>query len=269
MATEGSPADGSRVTRSISVGKDLVSLFRDGALFALTALLVLFPSTFNTLLVNAGFEEGSLVGFKWKNKLVETNSALQDAQKTISSLQAKNDELVKALAEANSKTKDPASEKTLAKLEVENRQLKETTRQVQSAVSQTIQANIPLVEKVLGSAGTGSARAPRAKSDYTVGLQTLGVPDSERIELNEKLRSDGYGLDPLTYAYAAGERPNWFADRSTVFYYAASAAKAAEDLARFMKTLTGQEFVVQRGAGLGVDPARRDATLFVHYVKKS
>jgi hypothetical protein len=35
-----------------------------------------------------------------------------------------------------------------------------------------------------------------------------------------------------------------------------------------MSAQTGQDFVVQRGAGLGVDPARRDVTLYVHYVKK-
>lgn len=34
-------------------------------------------------------------------------------------------------------------------------------------------------------------------------------------------------------------------------------------------TLTGQHFVVQRGAGLGVDPDRKDTTLFAHYYVKT
>jgi hypothetical protein len=34
-----------------------------------------------------------------------------------------------------------------------------------------------------------------------------------------------------------------------------------------MKSLTGQDFAVQRGAGLGVDPSRRDVTLYIHYAK--
>ena len=43
---------------------------------------------------------------------------------------------------------------------------------------------------------------------------------------------------------------------------------AAQELAKLMKELTGQDFAAQRGAGLGVEPSRRDVTLFVHYVKK-
>jgi hypothetical protein len=99
-------------------------------------------------------------------------------------------------------------------------------------------------------------------------LQTLGVSDPDRTALNEKIHAAGYGLDPQTWSYPAGERPEWFALRSTVFYYSNSAASEAQELARTMKSLTGQDFEVQRGAGLGVDPGRKDVTLYVHYVKK-
>ncbi len=267
MTPDSSPATPSRATRGISLGKDLVALLRDAALFLLTALLILFPAQFNTILVNAGFEEGSLVGFKWKNKLVETNSALEDAQKTITSLQGKNDELVKALAEANSKLQDPALMQRLTQLGSENKTLKEATRQVQTNVSQTIASNIPLVEKAMSSTDRRTSQ-PRSKSEYNVGLQTLGVPDAERLAINEKLSKDGYGLDPTTWSYTAGDKPSWFAPRSTVFYYASSAQPAAQELTHFMQSVTGQEFAVQRGAGLGVDPSRKDVTLYVHYIKR-
>jgi len=71
---------------SVSLGKDLVALLRDGAIFVLALLLIVFPLQFNSILVNAGFEEGSLVGFKWKSTLVESDRALKDAQGTISDL---------------------------------------------------------------------------------------------------------------------------------------------------------------------------------------
>ena len=87
-----------------------------------------------------------------------------------------------------------------------------------------------------------------SKSEFSVGLQTLGVPGEERIALNDKLRGEGFALDPITYSYPAGERPSWFAPRSTVFYYSSSAQEMARALARFMKSETGQEFVVQKGA---------------------
>jgi hypothetical protein len=136
---------------------------------------------------------------------------------------------------------------------------------VQAAVTETIEGNVPLVEKALSTGG--AAIEARPKSDYTVGLQTLGASDEERTQLNEKLHAEGFGLDPLTWSYPAGEKPSWFAPRPTVFFYANSAQPMAQELARFMRTVTGQDYAVQRGAGLGVDPARRSTTLFVHLIK--
>lgn len=255
------------VSAVVSLGKDLVSLLRDSALFILAVLLIAFPVQFNAILVNAGFEEGSLVGFKWKSKLVESDKALKEAQTTIFDLQNKNDELIAALSEANAKLNDPGTDERLAKLEEENRRLRDATAQVQTTVSQAIESNVALVEKALSSSERRAASV-RTKSDYSVGLQTLGVPDSERIAINEKLRAAGYGLDPTTWSYPAGQRPSWFALSPTVFYYSASSLATAQELASLMKSLTGQEFAVQRGAGLGVDPSRRDVTIYVHYVKR-
>jgi hypothetical protein len=258
-------AEQSRLTTSVSIGKDLVSLLRDLAIFVLALLLIAFPIQFNSILVHAGFEEGSLVGFKWKSTLVESDKALKDAQATISDLQAKNDELVKALADTNAKLKDPTLMARAEKLQEENSRLNDATRQVQTTVSNAIESNIPLVAKALSS--DRPTTVPRAKSDFSVGLQTLGVPDSDRVTLNERVQAAGYGLDSLTWSYPAGERPSWFALRSTVFYYSSSSLPEAKELAQTMKSLTGQDFAVQRGAGFGVDPARKDVTLLVHYIK--
>jgi hypothetical protein len=266
MSTDTAKLDSSWIATATAIAKDLVSLLRDGALFLLAVLLVIFPAQFNSILVEAGFEEGSVVGFKWKSKLIESNRALEDAQLTISKLQGKNDELLKALSEANEVSNDPKSLKRLATLEDENKALKTATQNVQARVTETIESNVPLVEKALSSANR-SAPDQRNKSDYTVGLQTLGIDDSERVALNEGLRSEGYGLDPITWSYPANQRPSWFADRSTVFYYSAVSRSMAEQVAQYMKSKTGQDFSVRRGGGLGVDPSRKELTLFVHYVK--
>lgn len=242
---------------AVSIGKDLISLLRDGALFLLAVLLVAFPAKLNSMLIDAGFKEGSLAGFKWQSSLVNSNQALEEAQAKISELQKVNNEQVKALAEARALLTDSALKQRITKLEKDNIAQKESTGLVQHSVAQTIQTNVTLVEKT---------QLPHNKSDYLVGLQTLGIPDAERIAINMKLSSDGYGLDSITWSYPAGERPSWFAPRSTVFYYSASALPAAQELANFMKNITRQDFVVQRGAGLGVDPSRRDVTLFVHFI---
>jgi hypothetical protein len=256
----------SSFSAAIAMGKDFVALLRDAALFLLAVLLIAFPGRFNSMLVAAGFEEGSVVGFKWKSKLVESNRALEEAQLTIAQLQAKNDELVLALNETGRASGDPAVEERLERLGRENVALKIETRTTQARVADTIEANTPLVEKALAS-GAGDRPAQRSRSDYTVGLQTLGVADSERVALNEGLRGDGYSLDPVTWSYAADQRPSWFAERSTVFHYASSSKPMAEQIARDMKAKTGRDFEVRRGAGLGVDPAKREVTIFVHYIK--
>jgi hypothetical protein len=253
------------VAAAIAIGKDLVSLLRDGALLLLAVLLVAFPLQFNAMLTDAGFEEGSLVGFKWKSKLIESNRALEEAQQTISSLQGKNDELLKALSDANSKSGDPKLLERLTTLEEENRTLKTATQNVQARVTESIESNAPLLEKALSSSNRNPVS--RNKSDFVVGLQTLGVDDAERLALNEALRSEGYALDPVTWSYPADQRPSWFADKSTVFYYSATSRPIAEQVAQYMKLKTGQSFSVQRGSGLGVDPSRKDVTFFVHYVR--
>jgi len=104
-------------------------------------------------------------------------------------------------------------------------------------------------------------------SDYLVGLQTLGVDDATRKNLNEQIRDAGYGLHEISESYPKDRPPPWFASKSTIFYYSNSALPAAKQLASLMKRLVGEDFVVQRGSGLGVDPAQRDITLFAHYKK--
>jgi hypothetical protein len=144
------------------VGKDLLALLRDSVLFLLALFLVFAPRQLNGMLERAGFEEGVLVGFKWKSTVAESNRALDEAHAAIAALQTKNDELVKALADANGKLKDPALTNRIATLEAENAKLRVTSTQVQTTVAQTIQAN------------QTALAANRPKSDLTVGLQILG-----------------------------------------------------------------------------------------------
>ena len=84
----------------ISIGKDLISLLRDIVLFLLAVLLLAFPVKLNSMLVDAGFKEGSVAGFKWQSSLVNSNQALEEAQAKITELQKENNNQVKALAEA-------------------------------------------------------------------------------------------------------------------------------------------------------------------------
>ena len=184
---------------------------------------------------------------------------MKEAEAKISELQREKNEQAKALAEAKTQLTDSALKQRISQLEKNNTAQKESTELILSSVAQTINANTALVEKT---------KVIPNKSVYLVGLQTLGISDAERNSINAKLSSEGYALDSVTWSYPAGDRPSWFATHSTVFYYSASALPVAQDLARFLKTLTKQDFSVQRGAGLGVDPSQRDVTLFVHFIKE-
>jgi hypothetical protein len=139
------------ISSAIGIWKDVVSSSRDSALLLLVLLLLAFPTSFNSILVKAGFEEGSFVGFKWKSKLVDSDAALKEARTTIADLQQKNNEMAKALAEANANVNDPSLKERIAKLEAENKQLQESTQKVQDSVSSTIASNALLVDKALSS----------------------------------------------------------------------------------------------------------------------
>lgn len=253
------------VSRIISVGKDLVALLRDSTIFILTVLLIVFPSKFNSILVAAGFEEGSFVGLKWKSNLEVTNEQLDQASEQITVLQSKNDELLKALdvakqqlEQANGNSDSGELKFKIAELEKQNIQLKSDTQKIQSSVSKRVKSNLDFMQ---------TAKITDSKSNFLVGLQTVGIGDEVRVDLNEKLQNDGYSLDEVTYSYPEGQKPSWFAYRPTVFFYSASARSQANSLAKFMKEQTGVAFHVQRGAGLGVDADKKNVTLFVHYIR--
>lgn len=105
-------------------------------------------------------------------------------------------------------------------------------------------------------------------ADYRVGLFTLGVPDSTREKLNAELSKAGYGFTGKSASLQPEDKIDWLAQKSTVFYYATSSMTAAKELSHVLKRLTGDEFVVRRGAGGGVDTDQQEATLVVHYVTR-
>lgn len=171
----------------VSLGKDFVALLRDLALFVLAVLLLVFPSAFNTVLTNAGFEEGSLVGFKWKSKLIQSDTALKDAQATITDLKAQLDKTSQALADTQAKLNDPSLKDQIAKLEVENKQADIASSKVAASVATTIASNAAFVEKAQNATSTnatwgivfsGDSTPNSAKYEVEVVAPKLGIPNA-------------------------------------------------------------------------------------------
>jgi cytoskeletal protein RodZ len=174
-------------SKLVALGKDLVALLRDLVLFVLALLLLFFPATLNNVLTNAGFEEGSFVGFKWKPKLLNSDAALQEAQALITDLREQNEKLSRALADAQSELNDPALKEKLAKLQEVNKQLSVTSSKVENSVASIIASNAPLVEKVQNEVDTntkwgvvfsGDATLEAAKPEVEKVARDLGIPNA-------------------------------------------------------------------------------------------
>lgn len=135
------------VERWLAIGKDLFALLRDGSLFVLAALLLFFPKSLNDVLTSAGFEEGSIVGFKWKARLVESNDALNAAKGTIESLQAQLKQANDALEAATAAVPSGELRSRIESVERSGRQVEERSADASEMVRSTITANAPLVER--------------------------------------------------------------------------------------------------------------------------
>jgi hypothetical protein len=136
-----------RLSAGVVVAKDIFTLLRDLSLFAAAVLLLVFPATFNTILTSAGFEEGSFAGLKWKRQFFDTDVALRTAQDALTSLQAQNDALLKALADSAARAGDEPSQAEIARLQSESEQTAAATEEVQATVRATLATNDPLIEQ--------------------------------------------------------------------------------------------------------------------------
>ena len=168
-----------------STGKDLVAFLRDSILFIFAFLLLLFPVQFNSILTNAGFEEGSFAGLKWKNKVEATTERLDDASTQIARLQGENNKLVATLAEVQQHVDDPALKQKVAEVEQTNKVLSADTTQIQSAVQQTIRTNTQLLDKAYRASDGqfvvifgGDTKLEDAKYEVQVAASKLGVPNA-------------------------------------------------------------------------------------------
>ena len=161
------PASGA-LERAISIGKDLFALLRDFSLFLLAALLLMFPARLNDILMRAGFEEGSVVGFKWKSGLVESDEALKTAKATIDDLQRQLKQANEALAAAKAAVPAGELQQRIQKVEDAGRQALTASANAVEATRSTISANAALVDRALQTMSVPGGWAVVFGSDTTL-----------------------------------------------------------------------------------------------------
>ncbi len=107
---------------------------------------------------------------------------------------------------------------------------------------------------------------PKPTKLYKVGLQTLGVSNDEFKRLYESVLAQGFSQDEKSSSWER-DQP-WLAKKSTVIYYDENNRAKATELAKLMKSLTGERFGIARGSGYGIDPQEYGIQLVVHYIKR-
>lgn len=167
MPTDAVAARG-KLEQAIAIGKDAFALLRDGSLFLLAILLLFFPTKLNDVLTSAGFEEGSIVGFKWKARLLETDDALQAANATIESLQAQLKQANDTLAAAQAAVASGELKTRIQHVETTGRDVAAASIEAAQAVRSTIAANVPLVERARQSVRVAGGWAVVFGSDRTL-----------------------------------------------------------------------------------------------------
>ena len=111
--------------------KDFLSIFKDVVLIALFLLLICFPALFNGILERAGFTEGSLMGFSWKQKAQQSKEVADSSQQIalqaglqMEQMQQRLDSISKKLVTLSATTNDPAVKNITQSIDASKAQLK-------------------------------------------------------------------------------------------------------------------------------------------------
>lgn len=135
----------------VTVAKDITATARDACLLLLGLLLLVFPATFNRILVSAGFEEGSIAGLKWKSKLQNSDEALKVATGKIAELQRQLTANQDLLKQAQSKIENPALAAQVSQVVDGNAAIDRSASAVQRQSEAVINANADYVAKATSS----------------------------------------------------------------------------------------------------------------------
>ncbi|HMI06049.1 MAG TPA: hypothetical protein VK528_00780 [Flavobacterium sp.] len=129
----------------IAKGKDLVAMLRDLFLLVILLLLLIFPGRLNSVFIQAGFEEGTIVGMKWKKGITNANIQVNEAKLTIVNLTKKLDSVTLMLEEAKKTVSDPVLIKKITQIGESSKELQSASFKTQASLRNMIEGNAALV----------------------------------------------------------------------------------------------------------------------------
>lgn len=98
---------------------------------------------------------------------------------------------------------------------------------------------------------------------YSIGIYGFDVEESIYNDVREWISEQGY---TVSQSALLETRPSWLASTPTVLHYDESSKLLASEIAKSLTNITGLEFNVQRGAGLGVIEGEEPWSYFIHVV---
>ena len=95
-------------------------------------------------------------------------------------------------------------------------------------------------------------------------MYSLKPEKTKKNAIKNYIKENNFDFDSdYEYTY----KQSWMASECTVFYYSKESKIHAEQIAFDLEKLTGKEFKVRIGAGLGVSKGKKATTFFVHYIE--
>ncbi len=121
--------------------KDFIAILRDGLLLCMFLLLLFFPVVFNGILERAGFSEGTLMGFTWKKKALESQKVADTSQQLALKATNKMEEMQANLNNISKKLDSLPATGAIT-------EIKTISASIDSSKTRLINYNVELKEKV-------------------------------------------------------------------------------------------------------------------------
>jgi len=188
-------------------------------------------------------------------------SEKEDVEHKLNTLTKEASELQKELAVLREKSSRIRAQEQKMKAEGE---LIEDIKQELALIDNKSQKVLYTEQRILElSSASLTTHSASAIPSYITDVWAYNVDEQQVSDAKAYLNNKGYEVG---FGGLMETRAKWLALTSTVFYYHNDSEEIAQIIANDLAKITHLDYEVKRGAGLGVLPAERKITFFVHLV---
>jgi septal ring factor EnvC (AmiA/AmiB activator) len=140
-----------RIQQSVQVTKDVFALVRETMVVVVLVVFLAAPEHVNSLLVKAGFTEGSIGGFKWeklRDQAEKANADAATAGKTIAQVEEELKATRSQLDELSRKVQDPAVKTDIQDLSAQIRMSEQKTAVADDTLKSSVRAHAYVLQQI-------------------------------------------------------------------------------------------------------------------------